>query len=225
MLDLSTTASITTLMRPMKFIINNILLVMLAYGCASQALPIKKDTTSSVTTNNLQEHVWYDGQKKRTVWLNPELAADFQSNPARTHLLQQHYPGAIARYKHHSIQIWEIPSQSTSIKDSPNQGNISKPIPSGYSPVFHDTPTASGRIRALPGNVIVYLNPDWDTNKISQWMKSHKLEINKKIEIRANAYLVKSEPGIHTLQLANSLYESGDVVAAFPDWWLDSNLR
>ena len=225
MLDLSTTASITTLMRPMKFIINNILLVLLTYGCASQALPVKKDSARLVATNNLQEHVWYDGQKKRTVWLNPDLAADFQSNATRTNLLQQHYPGAIARYKHHSIRIWGLPSQPTSIKTSSNQGNTSRLIPSGYSPVFHDTPTASGRIRALPGNVIVYLNPAWDANKISRWMKNHKLEISKKIEIRDNAYVIKSEPGIHTLQLANSLYESGDVVAAFPDWWLDSNLR
>ena len=86
-------------------------------------------------------------------------------------------------------------------------------------------PTEAGRVRALPGNIIVYLNPTWNNEKITNWIDTHNLKIIKKIEIRPNAYLLKTETGLQALQIANTLYESGEVVAAFPDWWLESTTR
>lgn len=80
-------------------------------------------------------------------------------------------------------------------------------------------------MRALPGNVIVYLNPEWDRNKVAHWMETQGFEVANKLEIRSNAYVLKTGPGMEALQTANTLYESGEVVAAFPDWWLESVMR
>jgi len=220
------------MMRPIKLIIRYIFIILLAYGCVSQAMSIEINpakTSTATPSNGLQSYVWYDGQKKRTVWLNPNLAADFQGDSVQSNLLTKNYPGASVLRSHRSVRIWQLPAQLSSQPLSgstpPNNGKSSKPIPPGYSPVFHDKPTEAGRIRALPGNIIVYLNPAWNSEKITHWIENRGLEITKKIEIRPNAFILKTDSGIQALQLANALFESGDVVAAFPDWWLESVTR
>jgi hypothetical protein len=215
-------------MQPIKQIIRASFLILLVYGCTSQASSIEKNpvkTSTSKSGNELQSYVWYDGQKKRTVWLNKNLAADFHNDSVQTSQLKRTYPEASVRLNHRSVLIWQLPAQPLSDNTQLNRGKSSRPIPPGYSPVFHDNPTEAGRIRALPGNIIVYLNPDWNNEEITHWLETRSLEIAKKIEIRANAYILKTEPGMHALQIANTLYESGDVIAAFPDWWLESTTR
>ena len=93
------------------------------------------------------------------------------------------------------------------------------------SPVFQDKPAAAGSLRLLPGNVIVYLEPQWEGDKIRRWIERGGFEVIKKLAIRPNAFILKTEPGMQSLIIANRLYESGEVIAAFPDWWLETALR
>jgi hypothetical protein len=37
--------------------------------------------------------------------------------------------------------------------------------------------------------------------------------------------VIKTGPGLIALETANSLYKSGEVVAAFPDWWEEVSPR
>jgi hypothetical protein len=97
--------------------------------------------------------------------------------------------------------------------------------PGNYSPVLHDGPTSTARMRALPGNIIVYLDPAWDGAAVNAWVSKHQLEIIKKLEIGPNIYLIKTGPGLEALNTANALYKSGEVVAAFPDWWKQVTTR
>jgi hypothetical protein len=215
-------------MQPIKQIIRVSFLILLVCGCTSQASSIEKNpvkTSTSKSSNQLQSYVWYDGQQKRTVWLNANLAADFQNDSVQTSQLKKTYPKASVILNYRSARIWQLPTQTHSGDTPPTNEESPRPVPSGYSPVFHDSANETSRIRALPGDIIVYLNPAWSNDKIMQWMNSRSLEIIKKIDIRASAYIVKTEPGMQALQIANTLFESGDVVAAFPDWWLESTTR
>ena len=173
----------------------------------------------------LQPYVWHDGQQKKTVWLNPGLMAEFGYNSAEKSLLQKKYPAASIRKTHRSIRIWQHKTQPFTAAPLDSSSKSTVQTQPKYSPVFHDTPNASGSLRSLPGNVIVYLNPDWDQNKITRWLETNGYEVVKKLDVRSNAFVLKTEPGIKALQLANTLYESGEVVAAFPDWWLESTTR
>jgi hypothetical protein len=216
-------------MRSINLIVRYAFLVMVVYGYGytSQALPIDKDTAKPSVAKSgdlLRSYVWYDGRQKRTVWLNPGVVAEFHGGPPEKSLLLKNYPAASVRSVHRSVRIWELPAGQFS-DTLPNPGESSGPTPSVYSPVFHDAPTESSRMRALPGNVIVYLDPGWDHNKVTHWMETLGFEVAKKLEIRSNAYVLKTGPGMEALQTANALYESGEVVAAFPDWWLESVMR
>jgi hypothetical protein len=74
-------------------------------------------------------------------------------------------------------------------------------------------------MRALPGNIIVYLDPQWNEAAVNNWLNTRKLEIVKKLEIGPNIYVIKTGSGLEALETANALARSGEVKAAFPNWW------
>lgn len=171
-----------------------------------------------------EAHVWYDGDRERKVWINPQMVADFNPDAAKHSKLQTANLSATPhqRNKHNGINIWQLDkiSSSTSGASIAAIKSLQTTQPAGkYSPVFHDGPSNSATMRALPGNIFVYLNPLWDSAAVTAWLKSHQFEIVKKLEIGPNIYLLKTGPGMEALDTANKLYKSGEVKAAFPDWW------
>jgi hypothetical protein len=132
------------------------------------------------------------------------------------------YPGARAvdARERGGVRFWEL-ERGVSPEAASRALNAGDPQ-AGYSPVLHDAPGPSGRKRALPGNVVVYVNPAWDRAAVEQWARERDLAIVRKLEIGANVFVVKTRPGIEALETANRLYRSGEVVAAFPDWWQEA---
>jgi hypothetical protein len=168
--------------------------------------------------------VWYDGSREQTVWLNPQMVAEF--NPGKLGVTAAKGVDANAtmqpmKQSQAGVRLWKINNTGGMAVRGLMTSN-----PSGnYSPVFHDSPSNSGRMRALPGNIIVYLDPQWDEAKVSSWLNSHTLEKVKKLEIGSNVYVIKTAPGLAALDMANMLYRSGEVKAAFPDWWQEVAAR
>lgn len=179
----------------------------------------------AASTPLTQTYTWYDGEREHTVWVNPALVAEF--NPPTEEgksVLKQALPTARALPgKGVGMRLWQLdgttaPAGMTrSLNSSHPQGK--------YSPVLHDSPSASSRMRALPGNIIVYLNPTWSETQVSAWLRSRGLDVVKKLDVGTNIYILKTDPGLAALDLANTLYRSGEVVAAFPDWWQEAVTR
>ena len=175
----------------------------------------------------LQEsYMWYDGQQERQVWLNPGLVAEF--NPVQGSLVNSTvkslYSDAVPVSKlHGSVRFWRLGSGAHSDVAAINLRKANQA--EKYSPVLHDSPSSTGRKRALPGNIIIYLNPVWDGNAVNAWVNQHQLEIVKKLDIGPNIYVIKTGPGLEALSTANTLYKSGEVIAAFPDWWEEVTTR
>lgn len=80
-------------------------------------------------------------------------------------------------------------------------------------------------MRLLPGNVIVDLDPTWSQEEVQAWATRHQVEVLAKLPIGENMVVVKTAPGLAALELANQLYRSGEVRAAFPDWWTEKTLK
>ena len=180
--------------------------------------------SSGVASTLLQSYEWYDGRQKRTVWLNPGLLAEFRLGTLEGGKTQKPLPGVSLQKQRHGVRIWKIDTGSVAETFSERRDSDLR-LQAGYAPVFHDVPNASGSMRSLPGNVIVYLDPDWGADRIGQWLQQNGYLVVKRLEMRANAYILKTGTGIEALQLANKLYQSGQVVAAFPDWWLETATR
>jgi len=180
------------------------------------AADLKK--TMNKSTPLTQTYVWYDGEREQRVWLNPQVIAEFNPGTEGASAMKSAYAGARVvptKHKQAAVRLWQLDSTAEtairSLKASHPQGS--------YSAVLHDAPVSTGRMRALPGNVIVYLNPQWNQAAVSNWLSARKLEIVKKLEIGPNIYVIKTGPGLEALETANALYRSGEVKAAFPDWW------
>ncbi len=173
-----------------------------------------------------QAYVWYDGDRERQIWLNPELVAEFHTGKgnANQSSMKSVYADAVQVPKRYgSVSIWRLGAGTSSDAAISKLSNISQP--GKYSPVLHDGPHTKGRMRALPGNIIVYLDPAWNSEAVNAWVSKHQLEIVKKLEIGPNIYVIKTGPGLEALNTANKLYKSGEVVAAFPDWWEEKTTR
>lgn len=171
-----------------------------------------------------QAYTWYDGDREQRVWLNPDVVAEFNPDQKGESSVKSASSSARVlptRHKQSAIRLWQTDNSAVattrSLKASHPQGS--------YSPVLHDGPNSAGRMRALPGNIIVHLDPQWDEATIQTWLGSHQLEVVKKLEIGPNIYLIKTGPGLDALDAANALYRSGEVKAAYPDWWQEVTTR
>lgn len=188
--------------------------------------PVAKVQTSKA--NQLaQSYVWYDGDREQKIWLNPQLVADFSQGAGKQTTLGANVAATPVQTRHPQagVRMWKLGGVSATASSAAIQ-SLQASQPAGkYSPVFHDGASNSASMRALPGNIIVYLDPAWDASAVDAWLKSKKLEVVKKLEIGTNIFVLKTGPGLEALDTANALYKSGEVKAAFPDWWQEIEVK
>jgi len=199
-------------------------LLLTAVMFLNVACAVELNKGSSKTVPLTQAYTWFDGDREQQAWLNPQLVAEFNPSPQGEKLVKNANQAARivpSKRQQPGIRLWQMDNNAGaavhSLKAAHPQGK--------YSAVLHDGPSSGGRMRALPGNIIVYLDPQWDAAAIHNWLNKHQLEVVRKLEIGANIYVIKTGPGLEALDTANALYRSGEVKAAFPDWWLEVATR
>lgn len=191
---------------------------------ASAACATESKNAANKPATFKQSFTWYDGNRERKVWINQHLVAEFNPEPEGEKSVKSAYSSAkifSSKHKQTGIRLWQLDNTSgtapTNIKARHPQGK--------YSPVLHDGPNSGSRMRALPGNVIVYLDPKWDEKTVNSWLSARKFEVVKKLGVGPNVYVIKTGPGLEALDIANALYRIGEVKAAFPDWWQEVTAR
>lgn len=164
-----------------------------------------------------QSYVWYDGNQARQIWLDPGLVAEFGASARTPAALREAGVRAQPVSSTGGARLWRVGGTQPDSLARRLNGIVD--AGSRFSPVLRDQPGTMGPLRALPGNVIVYLDPTWDMPTIGRWLAGHNLVVIRELPVRPNAFLIKTAPGLEALSVANALYRSGQVVAAFPDWW------
>jgi len=115
-----------------------------------------------------------------------------------------------------SINLWRTYASGGAIgvSKSLNQSSNGK-----YSPVFQ---TSYGSNLALPGNIIVELEPNFSEKQAEAFFGSKGLRIHKKLELDGrNIYEVETPAGAASLNIANSLHGQTGVISSTPNWWRD----
>lgn len=196
-----------------------VLTVIFAAVLSLNVTAASRPASASRTAPQLsQSVVWYDGDREQKVWVNPQLVAEF--NPGKLGATAVRSADANAKMlpmkrKQAGVRLWQMDNSGDMAVRGLKAGN-----PAGkYSPVFHDGPSSASSMRALPGNIIIYLDPSWDAAAVKGWLQKRNMEVVKKLEIGPNIFVIKTGPGLEALETANILYKSGEVKAAFPDWW------
>ena len=87
----------------------------------------------------------------------------------------------------------------------------------GAEPVFR---TESGELMTLPGGVVLVLDASWDEAAVDAFFAQHGIARSDVTEqsFGANAFLVDTEPGLPSLDLANTLAVQDGVRISSPNW-------
>lgn len=217
-----------------------LLIVGLAASCAASLLStatfaaVGNATKAAQPAQLQQTYTWHDGTRERSAWLDPQLLVEFKTgkktapgntghagaNTAPTVKSVYTQATAVGKAKG-GIQLWRMGAGVTSDQAAQvlTARTATETTPTNYSPVLRDSASPNSRMRALPGNIIVYLNPSWDSATVDTWALGKQLEIVNKLTIGDNVYVIKTPPGLASLAVANSLHQSGEVLAAIPNWW------
>lgn len=144
---------------------------------------------------------WHDGAVQRQLLIDPARVADFRSDPAGAARA-----GPVLRSRGAAEKATDA-------------------LAAGVSPVFTEA-GAPGRLRALPGGVIVVLKPapagEDAAGRAAQarrQLQSAGLEPVRPIGPGGSRWLVASPAGLPALELANRLHDSGEFESAAPNWW------
>ena len=84
-------------------------------------------------------------------------------------------------------------------------------------PVFR---SESGALMTLPGGVLLVLNAEWSQSETNAFFSTNGIKMNRVSELGyvANGFFIETEPGFHSLDLANELVELDGVEVSSPNW-------
>ena len=154
-------------------------------------------TRSEAAASQGQEeevHTWEDGDRTLNVVLQEDLTVQNTADIT---------PGVevVARGATESI----VRKQSGSTQDG--------------LPVFRSQ--SGGGLMTLPGGILLSLDSEWDQAQIESFFSQNGISMGQvsELEFLPNGFLVKTEPGFPSLNLANSLAAQEGVEISSPNWW------
>ena len=94
---------------------------------------------------------------------------------------------------------------------------------SGY-PAFR---SSSGALMALPGGVILVLDPEWDAVAVNRFLERNGIADAERtvFDFVPNGFLIATEPGFAALYMANDLAAQDGVEIATPNWLIQQVLE
>ena len=88
-------------------------------------------------------------------------------------------------------------------------------------PVFRSE--SGGGLMTLPGGVLLALDPGWDDAQVEDFFSHNDISTDRISELGflENGFLIQTEPGFPSLELANALAGQDGVLISSPNWWTD----
>ena len=88
-------------------------------------------------------------------------------------------------------------------------------------PVFK--PESGGGLMTLPGGVLIALDPGWDEDMIDSFLSKNGISTDRTSELGfiVNGFVVETEAGFPSLELANELASQDGVMISSPNWWME----
>ena len=160
---------------------------------------------------------YYDGDRKVIISPRTDLAADFGSG--RRSALSASPQGTAtptALAGDSSVRIYRVTAGSAAAAAAPVVD---------ASPVYTQGETSAGRLMALPGGVLVKFKPDWSRAQIYAWVAARGLTIGHALPIGTNWFRIDTAPGLTSLETANAIFETGEVLSASPNWWMQTRAK
>ena len=137
-------------------------------------------------------YTWHDGDRTLTVLLQDDLTV---------------------------TQDGDIASKEDIAARTTRSDTVDKAASAGL-PVFR---SQSGSLMTLPGGVLLALDETWTIAETDAFFARNGIDTARVSELDyvANGFLVETEPGFPSLELANALAAQAGVWVSSPNWWSD----
>ena len=91
-------------------------------------------------------------------------------------------------------------------------------------PVFR---SQGGSLMMLPGGVLLVVDAGWSEEETAAFFAANEIPTSRVSPLSwlSNGYLVQTEPGFASLELANALAELDGVEISSPNWWRERSSR
>ncbi len=166
----------------------------------SSAPPVSRAEAAAAIKDQGNVYTWEDGDRTLNVVLQGDLAVKNTADIA---------PGSevVARGAAESI----VRVQSGNTEDS--------------LPVFRSQ--MGGGLMTLPGGVLLSLDSEWDQDQVESFFSQNGISMSQvePLGFLPNGFLVKTDPGFPSLDLANSLAAQEGVEISSPNWWTQFEAR
>lgn len=142
-----------------------------------------------------RSYSWFSGETEEKVYLSTawvgKLAADSRVIPVRV--------------------------TSSQARTELGRGRVPRQYPN-HTLIFTQRPQGGPRM-ALVGNFFVLLTPSLTAAQALNILEEQKWEVVEQVKIPGHAYILKSPPGLPSLERANHARKVEKVLAAEPIWW------
>ena len=89
----------------------------------------------------------------------------------------------------------------------------------GSEPVFRSE--SGGELMTLPGGILLALDTDWDQAQVDDFFDRNGISADRvsELDFIPNGFVVETDPGFPSLELANALAGLDGVTVSSPNWW------
>lgn len=159
---------------------------------------------------------YYDGGARRTIVPVEDMVAEFGAGKSAVKkALPNATPLKSAPGNH--VNIYKV--SAGLLKPALDKGVSGS---SKVSPVFREGNSPAGRLMALPGGALVNFKEGWTDGQVREWAASKGYSAGRKLNLKGNWFFIQTPAGQASLDAANAIQESGEVISASPNWWMDT---
>lgn len=198
-----------------------VVLVMSAITIAS-AISEKNQNTADP---GLEEHQWNNGKKSERVFASLDEVAIFRNGKSAEEMAKSFDQNAVVTKDYDYLIIISLPQKMKSADLDAKIVNYHANTGHKANFVFYKGDQKDESRMVLTGEIVVHFKNDWDENRIKEWAKSKHIDIIQKYPFSSNTYLFKVGPGLKSLDIADQIYQSGEVIYAYPNWWKVMNRK
>ena len=187
---------------------------------------LRAEDDETISKKGLEQFYWYDGHIKRKIWMALDEVAVTHDKTGKQEineyldLIKPVEPEAILSPDSNEFQSFlEIPkyTKSSELKDQLDKYKLDQRIET-VSPVFYRDKNKTKNRHLLTGEIIVHFKHEWSSDQVKQWIDQKGLRQIESYKFSPNAYRLRISDLTTGLKIANDIYESGEVIYAYPNW-------
>jgi len=155
---------------------------------------------------------YYDGELRRTLWLSEDTVLEMGPVAADAAIVEEAPESAGTSNDLRGGRTWKVRRGRADAvaAEVARRGHQT-------SPALHIAGTAEAPFVGLPGGVIVTVPREWSRETVASWASGWGRSVEKVVHAQLGLYLIETGPGLESLELANRMHESGEILAATPN--------